>query len=73
MHEIGKDNFQPLERKALNTIMGTIAIPSPSSISKIASMLNENESNIRNAIVGICDKIDDESAAALLGELRQEP
>jgi ArsR family transcriptional regulator len=70
IHEIGKDNFEPLERKVLNTIMSTIAIPYPSSISKIASMLNENESNIRNAIVGICNKLDDESAAALLGELR---
>jgi hypothetical protein len=49
--------------------MATIAIPYPSSISKIA-LLNENESNIRNAIAGICDKLDDESAAALLGELR---
>jgi ArsR family transcriptional regulator len=70
IHEIGKDNFEPLERKVLNTIIATITIPYPSSISKIASMLNENESNIRNAIVGICDKLDDESAAALLGELR---
>ena len=69
IHEIGKGNFEPLERRVLNIIMATIAIPYPSSISKIASMLNENESNIRNAIVGICDKLDNESAAALLGEL----
>jgi ArsR family transcriptional regulator len=69
IHEIGKDNFEPLERRVLNIIMATIAIPYPSSISKIAAMLNENESNIRNAIVGICDKLDDESAATLLGEL----
>jgi hypothetical protein len=50
--------------------MATLAMPYPGSISKIASMLNENESNIRNAIVGIYDNLDDESAAALLGELR---
>jgi DNA-binding NarL/FixJ family response regulator len=50
--------------------MATLEMPYPGSISKIASTLNENESNIKNNIVGIYDKLGDESAAALLGELR---
>jgi ArsR family transcriptional regulator len=70
IHEIGKDNFEPLERKVLNTVMENVALRYPRSISKIASMLNENESNIRNAIARIRDKLDNESAAALLGERR---
>ena len=70
IHEIGKDNFEPLERKVLNTIMENVALCYPRSISKIASMLNENEFNIRNAIARIRDKLDNESAAALLGEWR---
>ena len=70
IHEIGKDNFEPLERKVLNTVMENVALRHPRSISKIASMLNENEFNIRNAIARIRDKLDNESAAALLGELR---
>jgi DNA-binding CsgD family transcriptional regulator len=68
IHEIGKDNFEPLERKVLNTIMENVALRYPRSISKIASMLNENEFNIRNAIARIRYKLDNESAAALLGD-----
>jgi hypothetical protein len=48
--------------------MENVALRYPRSISKIASMLNENEFNIRNAIARIRYKLDNESAAALLGD-----
>ncbi len=71
IHEIGKDNFGHLERKVLNTMIAISTTDSPKSVSKIAAMLNENESNVRSAVDGICHKLDDDkSAIALFGELR---
>jgi ArsR family transcriptional regulator len=70
IHEIGKNNFEHLERKVLNTTIAVAAASSPKSISKIAAILDENESNVRRAVAGICDKLDTVSAKKLFGELK---
>jgi hypothetical protein len=49
IHEVGKHIFGHLERKVLNCVI-TVAGDSPKSVSKIAAVLNENESNVRNAV-----------------------
>jgi predicted transcriptional regulator with HTH domain len=69
IHELGKHNFGHLERKVLNFVI-TAAVDSPKSISKIAAVLNENESNVRNAVAGICNRLDNKSAKELFGELK---
>ena len=70
IHEIGKNNFERLERKVLNTTIAVAAANSPKSISKIAAILDENESNVRRAVAGICDKLDTGSAKKLFGDLK---
>jgi ArsR family transcriptional regulator len=71
IHEIGKDNFGHLERKVLNSIIAIASAEgSPKSVSKIAAVLNENESNVRNAVAGICNRLDNKSAKELFGELK---
>jgi ArsR family transcriptional regulator len=47
MHEIGKGNFGHLERRILYR---AITAQSPMSISKLAGVLNENESHIKDAV-----------------------
>ena len=69
IHEIGKHNFGYLERKVLNYVI-TAAVDSSKSVSKIAAVLNENESNVRDAIAGIRNKLDNKSAKELFGELK---
>jgi hypothetical protein len=54
----------------LNTTIAVAAASSPKSISKIAAILDENESNVRRAVAGICDKLDTGSAKKLFGELK---
>jgi predicted transcriptional regulator len=67
IHEIGKDNFDLLERRILySIIIGTAEEKSPKSIYDLAEMLNEKESRIRNALASISSKIDNESAKKLL-------
>jgi len=55
LHEIGKDNFGHLERKILYK---AIAAQSSVSISKLASLLNENESQVKNAVSNLQNKLD---------------
>jgi ArsR family transcriptional regulator len=67
IHEIGKDNFDLLERRILySIIIGTAEEKSPKSIYDLAEILNEKESRIRNALASISSKIDNESAKKLL-------
>jgi ArsR family transcriptional regulator len=69
IHELGKRNFGHLERKVLNCVI-TAAVDSTKSVSQIAAVLNENESNVRNALAGICNRLDNKSAKELFGELK---
>jgi ArsR family transcriptional regulator len=55
LHKIGKDNFEHLERRILYR---TITTKSTISASRLADVLNENESNVRGAISGLRDKLD---------------
>ena len=55
LHEIGKDNFGHLERKILYK---AITAQSSVSISKLASLLNENESQVKNAVSNLQNKLD---------------
>jgi len=55
LHEIGKDNFGRLERKILYK---AITAQSPVPISKLASLLNENESQVKNAVSNLQNKLD---------------
>jgi ArsR family transcriptional regulator len=72
IHEIGKNNFDLLERRILYSIIITRTgeeggeEKSPKSIYDLAEMLNEKESRIRNALASIYSKIDNESAKKLL-------
>ena len=54
LHEIGKDNFGHLERKILYK---AITAQSSMSISKLASVLNENESHVKNAVRNLQNKL----------------
>ncbi|HEX6027497.1 MAG TPA: transcriptional regulator, partial [Nitrososphaeraceae archaeon] len=54
LHEIGKDNFGHLERKILYKAITT---QSSMSISKLASVLNENESHVKNAVSNLQNKL----------------
>ena len=55
LHEIGKDNFGHLERKILYK---AITSQSSVSISKLASLVNENESQVKNAVSNLQNKLD---------------
>jgi ArsR family transcriptional regulator len=55
LHEIGKDNFEHLERRILYR---TIEDQSLTSISKLADVLDETESHIRDAVTRLQKKLD---------------
>jgi predicted transcriptional regulator len=62
LHEIGKDNFGHLERKILYK---AITAQSSMSISKLASILNENESHVKNAVCNLEKKLDKDTITML--------
>ncbi len=62
LHEIGKDNFERLERRILYR---AIVDQSLTSISKLAGVLNESELHIRDAITRLQNKLDKDSVRML--------
>jgi ArsR family transcriptional regulator len=62
LHEIGKDNFEHLERRILYR---TIEDQSLTSISKLADVLDETESHIRDAVTRLQKKLDKDSVKLL--------
>jgi ArsR family transcriptional regulator len=62
MHEIGKDNFGHLERRILYR---AITSQSPMSISKLAGVLNQNESHIKDAVTSLQKKLDKDTIRML--------
>jgi predicted transcriptional regulator len=62
LHEIGKDNFGHLERKILYK---AITAQTSMSISKLASVLNENESHVKNAVCNLEKKLDKDTITML--------
>ena len=66
IHEIGKDNFDLLERRILYSIIIRAGEKSPKSIYDLADMLNEKESRVKNALASVYSKIGNDSAKKLL-------
>ena len=66
IHQIGKDNFDILERRILYSIIIRAGEKSPKSIYDLAELLNEKESRIKKALASISSKIDNESAKKLI-------
>ena len=66
IHEIGKDNFDLLERRILYSIIIRAGEKSPKSIYDLADMLNEKESRVKNALASVYSKISNDSAKKLL-------
>jgi ArsR family transcriptional regulator len=66
LHEIGRDNFQHLERRILYSIIEE----SPRSVSELADLLNEKESHIKNALTSMHNKLNIDSAKILFGEMQ---
>jgi ArsR family transcriptional regulator len=62
LHEIGKDNFEHLERRILYR---TIEDQSLTSISKLADVLDETESHVRDAVTRLQKKLDKDSIKLL--------
>jgi ArsR family transcriptional regulator len=62
LHEIGKDNFEHLERRILYR---TIEDQSLTSISKLADVLDETESRVRDAVTRLQKKLDKDSIKLL--------
>lgn len=62
LHEIGKDNFEHLERRILYR---TIEDQSLTSISKLADVLDESESHVRDAVTRLQKKLDKDSIKLL--------
>lgn len=54
VHEIGRSNFVQLERKILYRIMRE----SLASVSELSQMINENKSQVRNALKDLQNKLD---------------
>lgn len=53
VHEIGKSNFVQLERKILYKMMRE----TPDSVSELSQMINENKSEVRNALKDLQNKL----------------
>ena len=66
IHEIGKDNFDLLERRILYSIIIRAGEKYPKSIYDLADMLNEKESRVKNALASVYSKIGNDSAKNLL-------
>ena len=66
IHEIGKDNFDLLERRILYSIIIRAGEKSPKSIYDLADMLNEKESWVKNALASVYSKIGNDNAKKLL-------
>ncbi len=66
IHEIGKDNFDLLERRILYSIIIREGEKYPKSIYDLADMLNEKESRVKNALASVYSKIGNDSAKKLL-------
>jgi ArsR family transcriptional regulator len=66
IHEIGKDNFDLLERRILYSIIIRAGEKYPKSIYDLADMLNEKESRVKNALASVYSKIGNDSAKKLL-------
>ena len=66
IREIGKDNFDLLERRILYSIIIRAGEKSPKSIYDLADMLNEKESRVKNALASVYSKIGNDSAKKLL-------
>ena len=66
IHEIGKDNFDLLERRILYSIIIRAGEKSPKSIYNLADMLNEKESRVKNALASVYSKIGNDGAKNLL-------
>jgi predicted transcriptional regulator len=62
LHEIGKDNFEHIERKILYR---AITAQSSMSISKLAALLNENESHVKDAVSSLQRQLDKDSIRML--------
>jgi ArsR family transcriptional regulator len=62
LHEIGRDNFEHLERRILYR---TIEDQSLTSISKLADVLDETESHVRDAVTRLQKKLDKDSIKLL--------
>jgi ArsR family transcriptional regulator len=66
IHEIGKDNFDQLERRILYSKIIRAGEKSPKSVYDLADMLNEKESLIKNALASVYSKRGNDSAKKLL-------
>ena len=66
IHEIGKDNFDQLERRILYSKIIRAGEKSPKSIYDLADMLNEKESRVKNALANVYSKMGNDSAKKLL-------
>jgi ArsR family transcriptional regulator len=66
IHEIGKDNFDLLERRILYSIIIRAGEKSSKSIYDLADMLNEKESRVKNALASVYSKIGNDSTKKLL-------
>lgn len=64
LHEIGKSNFEHLERRILYR---AIVSESSMSVSKLAGMLDENESHVKDAVSSLENKLNKESVRVLFG------
>lgn len=53
VHEIGKNNFEDMERKILYKIMRE----TPTSVSQLSQMINEDKSDVKDGLRGLQDKI----------------
>jgi predicted transcriptional regulator len=60
IHEIGKDNFEFLERHIIYSLMDKL---SPTSISELTDDLNESETKIKNSIKKLTDKFQEDKTS----------